>query len=258
MVGVDLHVFQLMPSPRWRLTVDIGSTPAATQADDPLAKEGNKSNELNALIRTYTPEDKTSPLAPYLPGFTALRLLLRKRTKSDRDYELLKEILHAYGRYRQEEKSDFEVAWMVARDFMVAAKKQTGRTASTSPMADISSPNLSPNPSVSSTSNCYAHGVSEEATRPYIVPVPVAADVVSSVRGTMNGVSAVEHAMNGQHSNNGLLGRQSPQPPLPPVSSPALQPIPTAQEVRLLGLDPSSGGHLASNDSDFASFQPGS
>lgn len=116
---------QLIPSPRWRLTVDIGSSPAQVSSEDErLSKQGQATGELLALIKVYTPEYKTSPLAPYLPGFTAIRLLLRKTTKSDRDYQLLNGTLKAYSDYRAQGRSDFDTAWMVARDFMSAAKKQ--------------------------------------------------------------------------------------------------------------------------------------
>lgn len=107
-----------MPSPQWKLVVDIGSSPE-TGSD---AKESSLCRELLSLIQTYTPADKQSPLAELLPGFTSLRLLLSDRAESDREHELMKAALGFYTAYKANGLSNQDAVWMTARDFMVFSK----------------------------------------------------------------------------------------------------------------------------------------
>lgn len=83
-----------------------------------------RANDLLLLMRTYTPADKNSPLAVYLPGFTSLRLLLEKNVKSPREEELAQTLVESYSSYCQSGRTPSDVAWMVARDYMLLSQHQ--------------------------------------------------------------------------------------------------------------------------------------
>jgi len=84
----------------------------------------NRVNDLLTLVRTYTPQDKSSPLAVYLPGFTSLRLLLEKSVKTSHEDELARTLVESYTSYFQAGKNPADIAWMVARDYQVWSKHQ--------------------------------------------------------------------------------------------------------------------------------------
>ena len=84
----------------------------------------SRANDLLLLMRTYTPADKNSPLAVYLPGFTSLRLLLEMRSKSPREEELAQTLVESYSSYCQSGRTPSDVAWMVARDYMLLSQHQ--------------------------------------------------------------------------------------------------------------------------------------
>lgn len=117
-----------MPTPKWKLVVDIG-TPSKPEADaagtsSVAGPVDNRANDLLLLVRTYTPADKNSPLAIYLPGFTSLRLLLEKSAKTPREEELAQTLIESYTSYFQSGRIPSDVAWMVARDYMVLSQHQ--------------------------------------------------------------------------------------------------------------------------------------
>jgi hypothetical protein len=115
----------LMPSPRWKLTVDIGSLRRKMPSDQTaISEEDACIDELLALIRVHTPADKSSPMALYLPGFTALRMLLTKSSLLERDDILLKAILRTYKKRKHSGQAGVDIAWTIARDFMVMSKQQ--------------------------------------------------------------------------------------------------------------------------------------
>lgn len=110
---------KLLPTPKWKLVVDIG----AVQAKDTKAGANSQSttmiNDLLLLIRTYTPMDKTSPNAEYLPGFISLKLLLQKQWKNQREEEVYKTIIESYASYSKSGRSPADIACLVARDYML-------------------------------------------------------------------------------------------------------------------------------------------
>lgn len=117
---------KLMPTPKWKLVVDVGA-PDKTEPE-PAATIGGqvdtRANDLLLLMRTYTPADKNSPLAVYLPGFTSLRLLLEKIRKSPREEELAQTLVESFSSYCQSGRTPSDVAWMVARDHMLLSQQQ--------------------------------------------------------------------------------------------------------------------------------------
>jgi hypothetical protein len=100
--------------------VGIGPPPKFGNLTD---EEFQLHHELLALIQACFPEDKNSPLASYLPGFTSLRLLLIQQSRSPRDDELLKSVLSSYASYKKGgHRTDMDIASMTARDFMLLSK----------------------------------------------------------------------------------------------------------------------------------------
>ena len=103
-----------MPSPRWKLEIDTGVSPHQESGDSTQTTE---MGELLSSIEMHMPQDKFSELSEYLPGFTAIRILL-KQTETVREHELLLAAMNTYQTYRNSGHSDRDAAWMTARDFM--------------------------------------------------------------------------------------------------------------------------------------------
>jgi hypothetical protein len=108
-----------MPSPKWKLVVEIGAPPKTAGVEQDGSENCQQSNELLSLMCTHMPKDKTDTLAPYLPGFTSLHLLLMKRSRSVRENEMLKTALASFVNYKISGQSDSNIAWMTARDCML-------------------------------------------------------------------------------------------------------------------------------------------
>jgi hypothetical protein len=125
-----LFFFQLMPSPKWKLVVEVGAPPKTAGVEQDGSENCQLSNELLSLICTHMPNDKTDDLAPYLPGFTSLHLLLIKRSRSARENEMLKSVLASCSSYKLARQSDSDVAWMTARDYMIMSVQDAHHFAS--------------------------------------------------------------------------------------------------------------------------------
>jgi len=110
-----------MPTPKWKLVVDIGSVPPKL---DEKATDRRIPDMLKMLAENI-PTHLNSPFAPYLPGFTALRLLLLKRNRINEDNDLANTILDSYSSYLASGRNSSETAWMVARDFMLLTQTST-------------------------------------------------------------------------------------------------------------------------------------
>jgi hypothetical protein len=108
-----------MPSPKWKLVVEIGAPPKTAGVEQDGSENCQLSNELLSLMCTHMPKDKTDTLASYLPGFTSLHLLLMKRSRSVRENEMLKTALASFVNYKITGQSDINIAWMTARDCML-------------------------------------------------------------------------------------------------------------------------------------------
>ena len=108
-----------MPSPKWKLVVEIGAPPKTAGTEQDGSESCQLSNELLSLMCTHMPKDKTDTLAPYLPGFTSLHLLLMKRSRSVRENDMLQTALASFVNYKISGQSDSNIAWMTARDCML-------------------------------------------------------------------------------------------------------------------------------------------
>jgi hypothetical protein len=113
-----------MPTPKWKLVVDVGAKPP--KPDNPATTDGRLSNLLK-LLAEHIPTHRNSPYSPYLPGFTSLRLLLLKQTKTAEEKDLLITILESYSSYLSSGRSNSETVWMIARDFMLLSRTSATR-----------------------------------------------------------------------------------------------------------------------------------
>jgi hypothetical protein len=105
-----------MPTPKWKLVVDVGSAPP--KPDDAKAADKRVQDVLK-LLAEHTPTHRNSPYSPYLPGFTSLRLLLLKRNRTNDDDDMISTMLESYSSYLSSGKETGEIAWMMARDYML-------------------------------------------------------------------------------------------------------------------------------------------
>lgn len=112
---VTEELTKLMPTPKWKLVVDVGSAPPK-----PDGKALDKRiPDILKLLAEHIPTHRNSPFSPYLPGFTALRLLLLKRSRTPEEEDLSSTMLDSYSSYLSSGRNSAETAWMVARDYML-------------------------------------------------------------------------------------------------------------------------------------------
>lgn len=105
-----------MPSPKWKLVVDVGVPSSGSDKSDSQADA--RVRELMSLVQKYMPESKTAPLAPLLPGFASLRVLLLKNSRTDRERQLLESAVESFRLHKRSAQSEAEVVCCTARDFM--------------------------------------------------------------------------------------------------------------------------------------------
>jgi len=118
---VTEELTKLMPTPKWKLVVDIGSAPP--KLDDKATDR--RIPDMLKLLADNIPTHRNSHLSAYLPGFTALRLLLLKRIKTAEDFDLSNTMLDSYSSYLTSGRNSADTAWMVARDFMLMTQTST-------------------------------------------------------------------------------------------------------------------------------------
>jgi hypothetical protein len=112
----------MVPSPQWKLVVDIG-IPEAQHGVPGLSTFEEKQKFL-VIMEQHMPVDKTASFAEYLPGFTSVVLLLTERIHSAREEELLKIAYKCFTLHKESGMSDRDAAWMTARDFMTTSRHE--------------------------------------------------------------------------------------------------------------------------------------
>lgn len=135
-----------MPSPKWKLVVDVGhsepvtSSGAAveqsvennsnTQVSGDFSDNGSvgdkdpRSDEVIALLGELMPSDPNSTFGPYLSGFMSLRLLLLRPSRTQDEEELARTMLDSYTSYTQGGRSRGDIGIMLARDFMFLSQQK--------------------------------------------------------------------------------------------------------------------------------------
>lgn len=119
MIVSNLCLFlQLMPAPRWKLTVEVRSR----ETDELGAPNDTRKQTLLALLDTYMPVNKSAPLAEHLPAFSSLHYLLTKTDTTDQEEEMIERTLVSFVRHLNSGRPDRDVAVMTANDFLNIAK----------------------------------------------------------------------------------------------------------------------------------------
>jgi hypothetical protein len=138
-----------MPSPKWKLVVDIGNVEeiapvvAAEEASieisdvaldeqnfgnnhlvnitSPVSHDTGKDtriNEVITLLGKFMPSDPQSINSPFLSGFMSLRLLLLRQSRTMDEEELVRTMLDSYSSFYSGGRDGSDIALMLARDFM--------------------------------------------------------------------------------------------------------------------------------------------
>lgn len=147
---------RLLPSPKWKLVVDIGEPEETTAAEQveaanvatvepsqnsterneapeassiasavgPNDGKDSRIEDLVSLLGEYMPSDPSSPMAPYLSGFMSLRLLLLRPSRSTEDEELIRTMLESFSSYTAGGRTRSDIAVMLARDFIFLNQQQ--------------------------------------------------------------------------------------------------------------------------------------
>ena len=156
--NLSLMFIQLMPSPKWKLVVDVGapedplestqiSTTNEVQVEQDIKDAGdlsildnlasapvssgpgpmandNRVNEVIGLLGEFTPSDPNSPLSPYLSGFMTLRLLLLRQSRTPEEEEFVRTMLDSFSSYTAGGRERSDIAIMLARDCMFLQQQQ--------------------------------------------------------------------------------------------------------------------------------------
>lgn len=113
----------LLPSPRWKLVVEVGEGASALGNQGPATADDQRIPELLSLIESNMPEDQYSPLAPLLQGITSLRLLLLKPARSLEENESLDVALNSYESYKLEGRAASDIVALTSRTFMIMTRQ---------------------------------------------------------------------------------------------------------------------------------------
>ena len=129
---------RLMPSPKWKLVVDVGSQappavqPTQNNAQQQQQQQGMENQQQNngstdpavltseviSIFGEHMPSDQSNPAWQYLQGFMSLRLLLLRPSRSEQEQDIVNTILSSYSSYKAGGRSRPDIALMLARDFL--------------------------------------------------------------------------------------------------------------------------------------------
>ena len=139
-----------MPSPKWKLVVDIGEveinssetivsdSTLVTKIDGDISSSVNgrimafdgpqtkdeRIDEIVSILGKYMPSDPCSPFAPLVAGFMSLRLLLLRMNHTLEEDEIVRTMLDSYTSYALGGRDHSDIAFMLARDFMYLTQQQ--------------------------------------------------------------------------------------------------------------------------------------
>ena len=116
---------RLMPSPKWKLVVDVGemqAQAAPVPQQNSTATNGADNDALTSEVITmfgeHMPSDPSNPGFSYLQGFMSLRLLLLRNTRTNQEQDIVNTILSSYSSYKAGGRTRPDIALMLARDFL--------------------------------------------------------------------------------------------------------------------------------------------
>ena len=132
-----------MPSPKWKLVVDIGQPGSDLALEPPTAgtesaalvnmkseehvkmpPKDPRIDEVISLLGEFMPSDPGSPHASFLPGFMSLRLMLLRPARSVEEDQLVRTILGSYSSYVSSGRPRQEVALSLSQDFTFLNSQQ--------------------------------------------------------------------------------------------------------------------------------------
>jgi hypothetical protein len=196
-----------MPSPKWKLVVDVGqseatftssggveqSTDNSNQVSNDLSENGSveskdpRVDEVIALLGELMPSDSNSTFAPYLSGFMSLRLLLLRPSRSQEDEELARTMLDSYTSYSQGGRSRADIGIMLARDFMFVSQQKNQQQQQPSVFFSVGQGMANIAPSALSEYSAFNIGFSEEDdssnvhNSPTLAPIPMPGNDTMSI-----------------------------------------------------------------------------
>jgi len=138
---------RLMPSPKWKLIVDVGDDAQPPQAQQPPITQQQPQNihqqqqeqhqqqtggvtsrgsgadsdaiaDVISIFGEHMPSDPSSPSFAYLQGFMSLRLLLLRTSRTEQEQDIVNTILSSYSSYKAGGRTRSDMALMLARDFV--------------------------------------------------------------------------------------------------------------------------------------------
>jgi len=127
---------KLVPSPKWKLVVDIGTKSVADEEFATLtASEGTEGNadsssavknktgesqleKLVTILGEHMPHDPSSPHSHLLSGYMSCRLMLLKPVRAPHEEEMASTLLSSYTSYLNSGRANSDIAMMIARDFI--------------------------------------------------------------------------------------------------------------------------------------------
>lgn len=127
---------KLIPSPKWKLVVDIGSKSTQNQAiattssqeahrnengnteQGKETSEGNQLQKLIGILGEHMPLDPSSPNINNLSGYMSCRLMLLKPMRTPQEAEIASTLLNSYTAYLSSGRPESDIAMMIARDFI--------------------------------------------------------------------------------------------------------------------------------------------
>lgn len=134
---------RLSPCPRWKLVIELGEeirqepevdnnameriSESRDYQGDEIAPKDSKDSRIHdvvSLLGEYMPSDPSSPLASYIPGFMAMRLMMLKPSWTEIEKELVHTLVASYSSYLATGRSKGEVAVLLARDCMFLVQQQ--------------------------------------------------------------------------------------------------------------------------------------
>eukprot|EP00956_Cyclotella_meneghiniana_P036110 scaffold121622_cov79-Cyclotella_meneghiniana.AAC.1 len=118
---------RLMPSPKWKLVVDVGEIQAPVPQQNGSATNGADNDALTSevinMFGEHMPSDPSNPGFSYLQGFMSLRLLLLRKARSDQEQDIVNTILSSYSSYKAGGRTRPDIALMLARDFLFLSQQ---------------------------------------------------------------------------------------------------------------------------------------
>ena len=150
---------RLLPSPKWKLVVDVGKPPQQQQQQPQVQQQQQQqqqvavhqeqphqqqqqlhqdpqasaqpsedpamlSAEVISIFGEHMPSDPNSPAFAYLQGFMSLRLLLLRQNWVGHEQDLVNTMLSSYSSYKAGGRTPADIALMLARDFMFLSQQQ--------------------------------------------------------------------------------------------------------------------------------------